>query len=143
MAARTAIADAHYHLNSARERLERTRQEATYDTWFGGFVSSVRKVDRLDDSNSSLRNVEISLAAVRDALELLGQTLPHTVEVVRFHDFVEVWLDNPVTDVMTLRRVKRARAQVDRASAHLVRLDSDLGRRLKALREEDAGPSGA
>ena len=136
VSARAAITEAHYHLNSARERLQRAHEESTYDTWLGGFFSSIRKVLHLERSNDSLRNVGLSLTTVSDALVPLGHVLPETVGMVRFRESVEVWLDNPVTDVMTARRVKRALAQVDRIAAHLVRLDSELGRRLVALTQE-------
>ncbi len=142
-AAREAISVAHYHLNAARARLQRAREEALYDAWLGGLISSARKVIHLDRSNDSVRNVELSLAAVREALEPLERTFAETVDVVEFRDFVEVWLDNPVTDVMTARRVKRSLTQVERTSAQLVRLDSLLGRRLATLQGQDAGPSSA
>ncbi|MFG2107183.1 hypothetical protein [Micromonospora chersina] len=132
-------------LHHLGELLSRAADWSTYDALGGGLVTGLVKHDILDEAADASARVDRALAALRTELaDLPGPALgPATGRMDELTRFTDIWLDNPFTDVVVLRRVERSRDETARSQGEVAALRrvlelraAELGARLAAVETE-------
>ncbi len=115
-------------INRALDSLREARELASYDLWFGGLVASARKRDKLRRVEGYVRSARWTLTELRSELEKLDLAPivdPSSKALIVWGD---VWLDNPVSDALSVRRLRRLDSELNRIARELVALQSRLSR---------------
>lgn len=126
---RTGLTEAQRLLAEASQRALSVREWAGYDVRHGGRRASEIKLNHIDRLNVSIMLLNRQLDRLRPDLEHLELDAPGPVPEIRFHSFLDVMLDSLITDVVTLRRVRRSADAVEDTARRLVRVVSELDRR--------------
>lgn len=134
--AQAAVRTAITNLDNTAEKLRSAKEWGTFDTWFGGgLFSSWIKRDKVRDVDLRIRHLDESLAAVRKELADVGVGDVGGVGVSGLNLTLDVWFDNIVSDLMTQSRLKNAAERLNAVGVVLVRLQTELGRRERAVQD--------
>jgi hypothetical protein len=132
--AQEAATTALYRMNEALDRLRSARSWGSYDTWLGGgFVSSLIKRDKVDRARQLMQSSNQALEKLRAELLDVGLDGVGDVEIGRLHRTLDAWFDNIISDVRAQSRIKEAAGRIEDMVAHVVRLQSELTRRERAV----------
>ena len=137
-----AIRDAMPRINEALERLGHADDVVTVESWGGGLFASSIKRDALARAAHTMRAVDLALTEVRERLRGVGieDTDSLVAGAAPGASKRDPWLDVLLLDRHTRRQVRKASERLDILARVLVRVQSTLNRRERALSERiDAG----
>jgi hypothetical protein len=132
--AQEAATTALHRMNEALDRLRSARGWGSYDTWLGGgFISSLIKRDKVDQARQLMQSSNQALEKLRTELLDVGLDGVGDVEIGRLHRTLDVWFDNIVSDVRAQSRIKEAAQRLEDMAGHVLRLQTELTRRERAV----------
>lgn len=101
-------------LREVQNKLGSASSWSTYDTFFGGMISSAIKHDRLDDAADAAREADRSLALLRTELADVGGAALNVEDLVfdGLTRFLDVWFDNIRSDWAVRDRIQKAQQNV-------------------------------
>ncbi len=108
-----------------------------FDLLAGGMFAAMGKYNAIDRARQASAPVEEALAALRDELDDIGETIGR-VEVGTLMGFVDFFIDDIFTDWIVLSRIDDARRQVQDLAIALDALHKDLEHRLASARETES-----
>lgn len=125
------------HLNNTGDVIRDAQGWGTFDTWFGGgLFSSWIKREKVRDADIRMRHLDESIALLKLELEDVGVQPLGGVGLSELTMTLDVWFDNLISDLMTQSRLRNAADRLNVVGTALVRVQSELGRREKALVEQ-------
>lgn len=121
-----AAEEAYRMLAEAEDALKSAGRWGWADLLGGGFIAGHLKHKRVDSVRSKLRRARRALQRVNEVGEELGLGVASTAGLDRKSDrgtrLVDLWVDDPFTDVAFHRKVKSMKSAVERSRRQLDRI---------------------
>jgi hypothetical protein len=132
-----AIRGAMHRINEALEQLGHADDVVTLESWGRGVFTSSIKRNALARAAGAMRAAELALAEVRKELRDIGieDTDSLVAGAAPGVSTRDRWLDGLLMERRSVRQVRKAKERLDILARVLVRVQSTLNRRERALSE--------